>query len=107
MTKTISKPKKLVKAKAKKKVGKKTVAPKSDKKLYTVEVHLNDKIFNIETDDIQEAILSTKQDFLRTKVIVRVTKDEKTLERFFYLQQGKMLFINKFAMDTLLKNLIF
>ena len=68
---------------------------------------LNDKVFEFDTDDLRESIMSVEPEFLRTKVILKVTKDGKTLDRLYFLQQGKKLFYNKYFMETLINNLIF
>lgn len=86
-------------------------APKVEEKKeikgeYHIKVKLNDKEFEFDTDDIRSAILSTKQEFLRTRVIITITKGGKTVERMLYLAQGKTLFINRFAMDAFIKNLM-
>jgi hypothetical protein len=95
-------------------VKEKTIAKKVEKektpkesKLYSLFISLNDKTFDIETDDLRESIRSVEPEFLRTKVIIKVTKDGKTLERVLYLAKAKMLFQNKYAMDSLINNLLF
>jgi hypothetical protein len=98
-------------------VKEKTIAKKVEKvekektpkesKLYSLSISLNDKTYEAETDDLREAIQSLKPEFLRTKVILKITKEGKTLERVLYLQRGKMLFQNKYYMDVLINNLIF
>lgn len=90
-----------------KKVATKKVVKKEEAKEYHIVIKLNDNVFEFDTDDLRETILSVKPEFLRTRVLLEITKGGKTLDRMYYLQQGKMLFINKYAMDTLLKNLIF
>jgi hypothetical protein len=85
----------------------KAKAPTKKEKTYSLFISLNDKTFDIETDDLREAILSVQPEFLRTKVIIKVTKDSKTLERVLYLAKAKMLFQNKYAMDSLINNLLF
>lgn len=94
----------------KKETIKKPVVKKQEiinKAEYHLVVKLNDQVFEFDTDDLRESILSVKPEFLRTKVVLEITKGDKTIDRLLYLRQGKMLFINRFAMDSLLKNLIF
>ena len=105
MSETITKTKRA--PRKKKEVELLVEAPSVEKKEYKIDIKINDKEFSIETNDIREAILSTEPDFLRTRVILKITKGDKTLERMLYLQQAKMLFINRYAMDAFLKNLIF
>ena len=88
----------------KKKVVKKPVVKETE---YHLVISLNDEVFEFDTDDLRESILSVEPEFLRTKVILKVTKDGKTLDRLYFLQEGKKLFYNKYFMDTLINNLIF
>jgi len=86
---------------------KKAPVKKEVKKEFHLVIKLNDKVFEFDTDDLRESILSVEPEFLRTKVILKVTKDGKTLDRLYFLQEGKKLFYNKYFMETLIKNLIF
>jgi len=92
-----------------KKVVKKVTKTKKPKKApeFHLVVKLNDEVFEFDTDDLRESILSVEPEFLRTKVIIEVTKDGKKLDRLYFLQQGKKLFYNRYFMDTLINNLIF
>jgi len=62
----------------KKKVVKKPVVKETE---YHLVISLNDEVFEFNTDDLRESILSVEPEFLRTKVILKVTKDGKTLDR--------------------------
>lgn len=72
---------------------------------YHLKISLNDKVFDIDTDDLRSAIHSVKPEFLRTKIIMWITKDGRTVERLLYLRKGEALFRNKYAMDFLINNL--
>ena len=86
---------------------KKVVVKKEEKKEYHISISFNDETFEFDTNDIRESILSVAPQFLRTRVILKITKGDKTLDRLYHLQQGKQLFVNRYAIDVLLKNLIF
>jgi len=103
----MSTPKKpIVKKTPAKKVKTVKQTPEKEPEFHLV-ISLNDKVFEFDTDDLRESIMSVEPEFLRTKVILKVTKDGKTLDRLYFLQQGKKLFYNKYFMDTLINNLIF
>lgn len=77
------------------------------KPLYSVFIKINGKITEVETDDIASAILASKPVFLKTPLTIRITKGEKTLDRYIQLQPAKRLYQNKISMEMFIKNLIF
>lgn len=91
----------------KKKVVKKKTTKAPLKYEYTIVAQFNDEVHTFETNDIRESLLSVKPQFLKTRVLLSITKGERTLEKMYYAQHGRQLFINRYAMDALLKNLIF
>ena len=96
--------KKEVKEKTVKKTSKKEV--KTEQAKYHVVINLNDQVFEIDTNDVQEAIMSVAPQFLKTKLIINVTNDEgRHAERVLYLQRGKLLFTNRYALEALVRNL--
>lgn len=88
---------------------KKVLAPKPAKKAkeFKLFVQLNDEVFETETDNLEESIQSFAPEILRTKVIIRVTKDGKTQERMLYAQKGKILFQNRYALEALVRGFLF
>lgn len=80
---------------------------KEERPEYHLVVKLNDQVFEIDTNDIAGAIKIYEPEFLRTKLIIQVTKDGKTLDRMFFLNDGKRLFTDKIKMEMFIKNLIF
>lgn len=97
---------KAVTNKATKKVAKKK-APKQEETIYQLYVKLNDTEFTFDTNDILADLLSVKPEFLRTPVVIRVTLGDKTLDRYFFLNQGKRLFRDRYAQEYLIRNLTF
>lgn len=97
------------KKEVKPKTVKKTATKKEEKteqKKYHVVVKLNDQVFEMDTDNVQEAIQSVAPEFLKTKLIINVTNDDgRQAERVLYLQKGKVLFTNRYAMEALARNL--
>ena len=80
---------------------------KTKKGEYHIVVTLNDKTYECDTDDVIEAIVDLKPEFLRTRVLIDITKGDRTLSRMYYLREGKRLFYNQYAQAALLKSLIF
>lgn len=111
MSETITKPKRTRKKKDEvvvtETIVNQVIPNESDPKKYHIEIAINDKHFSLDTDDVRSAILSTEPEFLRTKVVIKITHNGKTLDRLLYLRQAKNLFINRFAMDAFIKNLLF
>jgi len=95
------------KAVKKPKVTKKKTKTNVVKKEYKVVIKLNDKVYKFKTNDIAASILSVKPEFLKTRVIIEVIKGKKKCERMLYLQRGKVLFNNRYALEALVRNLIF
>jgi hypothetical protein len=97
---------------AKKEVKTKAVKPKPKKEVKTTEtkyhvvINLNDQVFELDTNDVASAIMSVAPQFLKTKLIINVTNDEgRHAERVLYLQRGKLLFTNRYALEALVRNL--
>jgi len=86
----------------------KATTKKTEKKsLYTLKMKLNDQIFECETDNLQEAILANKPNFLKTKVILTIEKDGKVCEKMVYGFNGRQLFRNTTFLRVFLNKLIF
>ena len=68
----------------------------------------NDTIFETDTDDLEEAIMSFKPKSLKTKILFKITdKDGKFCERQVFVQRGKMLWRNAMFLRTFIRFLIF
>lgn len=90
------------------KTEKKSVAKENVKEpTYSLYIKINDVVTETKTDDIAEAILSAKPEFPKTPLTIRVTKGDKTLDRFIQLPMAKKLFSNKLTMESFIKNLLF
>lgn len=74
---------------------------------YHVLLKLNDKTYEVDTDDIEATILSYKPAVLKTSLTVRVTKGKKTLDRYLYLKDARRLFNNKITLMVFVRNLLF
>jgi hypothetical protein len=95
--------------KAKTSTAKKTVkkVEKKEEGEFIVVLKFNDKVFEFNTDNIQEVIKSVAPQSLKTKVVVQVTKGGKTLERVLFGSKAKMLFQNRYTLDAFVRNLFF
>ena len=64
---------------------------------YHIYAELNDKVFETETNDIQQAIRDLEpKELLKTALLVRITYRGKTIERYLYLREAKKLWINEY-----------
>lgn len=80
---------------------------KEKKKEYKVFIKINDKITEVETNDIASAILSAKPEWPKTPLTIRITKDGKTRDRYLQVKDAKRLFTNEITMQMFIKNLLF
>jgi len=75
---------------------------------YHIYAELNDKVFETETNDIQQAIRDLEpKELLKTALLVRITYRGKTIERYLYLREAKKLWINEYYLGHFIKYLIF
>lgn len=74
---------------------------------YKLIMKLNDKTFECITDNLEEAILSNKPDFLKTKVLLTIEKDGKVCEKMAFGFRGRQLFKNPTFLRVFINKLIF
>lgn len=67
---------------------------KPKKKEYSLFASINDKTFEAETDDLEEAIFSLKPPILYTALTLRITRNGKTITKYLYLKDARRLFNN-------------
>jgi hypothetical protein len=80
---------------------------KPAKGIYHLYVELNDKAYETDTNDIAEAIRALRPNVLKTSLVIKVTKDNKTLDRYLYLNNARRLFLNRLTLESFVKNLLF
>lgn len=68
--------------------------PKKVKKAYHIVATLNAKDYEADTDDLDEAIYSLRPKVLYSSLILRITKNDKTVVKIFYLKDARRLFSN-------------
>lgn len=79
---------------------------KKDKKgEFHLYIKLNDKSFEVDTDNIVETIKSFKPAILKTALTIRITKGKRTIDRYLYLKDGRRLFTNDTTLDMFVRNL--
>lgn len=88
-----------------KKTKKTSTAPK--KKEYDLTVSFNDQIFNIQTDNLAEAITEIIPFQLKTRVLFLIKKGDLTCEKMLLLMEGRRVFRNKIALEVFINRLIF
>ena len=86
----------------------KAKAPKTTKAKgeYLLEVVMNNESFAVETDNLDEAIVSLKPEQLLSEVYIKVTKGEATCERRLSLNEAKRVFLNEVNREVLINNLL-
>lgn len=80
------------------------------KDILSVLVKINETPFEFTcntTEEVMAGILGLNKDLLKTRLVVQVTKDGKTLDRLLQLQEAKRLFYNKVAQEMFVKHLTF
>lgn len=78
--------------------------------MYKVEVQFNGKRMACETDDLLEALSSiapTLPEYIKTRLIISVTKGKQTIEKMLLLGQAKLFFRNELARKMFIKALYF
>jgi len=88
-----------------KKIKKQSTSPK--KKEYKLTISFNDQIYNVETDNLYEAISELIPFQLKTRVIMLVKKGELSCEKMLLLLEGRRVFRNKVALEVFINRLIF
>lgn len=83
------------------------VSPKKPEAVYHLYVKLNDKVFELDTEDIKTSLSALRPSLLKTSLTVRVTKGNKTIDRYLYLNDGRRLFNNKLTLEAFVRGLIF
>ena len=99
-----TKTKKVVNKEAEEKVEKKET--KVNNGAYHVFLDLNDKTYEVDTDDIKATILSFKPSLLKTSLTVKVTKGNKMVVRYLYLNDARRLFSNDITLGVFVRNIL-
>jgi hypothetical protein len=88
-------------------MAKPKATPKETKGRYKLTMKLNDCVFTCDTDNLEEAILANKPNFLKTKVLIKIEKDGKICEKQIFGFNGRQLFRSPIFLRTLVNKLIF
>ena len=81
--------------------------PKVEKKQYHLNMKFNDTVFDVETDDLKEAILSIKPFHLKTRILFEIEKDDKKCGGVLSGMKGRMIFKNRISLMVFINRLIF
>ena len=75
---------------------------------YFLKIKVNDKVTEVETEDLKESILEAAPRFVKTKVHIIVEKpDGKKYEKILFVNDAKQLFRNDIYMNFFLNHMIF
>lgn len=83
----------------------KAVRKRTPKK-YELEMLFNGEKYKKSTDNIPEAILSFKPEFLHTELYVIVKEGKEVTDRRLNLVQGRKLFMNDDFLEVFINNLL-
>ncbi len=81
--------------------------PIEKKHVYSMRVKMNDQVFEVECDDLAQAIIDLTPKVLKTKINFLIEKDGAQCERQVFVQKGKMIFRNPLHRFAFIKQLIF
>lgn len=85
---------------------KKTRTKKTIKK-YQLTISFNDQVFEFNTDNLFESITSVIPKILKTRVLIKIKYGELMCDKMLLLQQGRLIFRNKVALEIFINKLIF
>ncbi len=74
---------------------------------YLVSLTLNGKKYNVSGNSIGEAVSQIPPQIIKEKVVIRVEKGGKKIEKMFYPFQARKLLISKLSQDLFEKRLYF
>lgn len=78
------------------------------KENYFLKIKVNDKVTEVETDDLKESILAVAPQFVKTKVHINVENSAgKKYEKILFVNDAKQLFRNSVYMNFFLNHMIF
>lgn len=75
---------------------------------YNLKMKINGEIFECDTQDLKESILSYAPRFVKTKLLLTVTNEAgKVWEKQMFVFKAKQMFRNKIYMNFVLNHMIF
>lgn len=75
--------------------------------VYHLEMKMNDKVFECDTDNLAEAIMSFQPQVLKTRVFFNITKNGLTCAKQVMVRRARMMFRNPMYMNAFMRQLIF
>lgn len=90
-----------------KKVVKKVAEKPETKFKYSLRVEFNDKIHEVETDDIGQALYDLRPAVLKTRVIVKGKSAEGECDKLLLLNLAKMMWRSRLGCDIFAHRIIF
>ncbi len=81
----------------------------TDKKDFHVKVKLNGVVKEFTTNDIEETLMSMKPNFIKTRMIVTITRneDDAVCQKLVFPQRSRMMFRTPSYMQLFIKSLAF
>ena len=80
---------------------------KQNTSTYKLVMVMNNEVFECETTDLKQAILSFAPKQLKTKIFFKIMKDGKVATSVMFLRKGRMLFKKELFLETFIRFLRF
>lgn len=74
---------------------------------YHLTLSFNDQVFEFDTDDLAESIMSVAPQFLKTRVLFKIKYGDLLCDKMLFLLQGRRLFRNKVYLEVFINKLVF
>lgn len=97
---------KTVKKVVKKKIKKPVEVP-IEKKIYTIYLSFNDTTISTETNDISESLSEIDPLKIKTRVLIRIEKDNKVYQKLMNAFMARQIFRNKLYRSIFTSRIIF
>lgn len=68
--------------------------------LYKINIQSINGDFELETENVEEALAKFKPEFITGKVIVKATKGNRSFEKLLFVPLARKIFYNPFALKT-------
>jgi hypothetical protein len=80
--------------------------PVVNEDLFHVSIQMNEEVFESETEDLREAILSLNPPTIKTKVKFKVTWHGKEVNKLMFVPQARRVFFNRMSAEFFAVNII-
>lgn len=76
-------------------------------KKYHLTLSFNDQVFEFDTNDLAESIMSVAPVLLKTRVLFKIRYGDLLCDKMLFLLQGRRMFRNKVYLEVFINKLVF